>query len=255
MSLKRIKSEVALEEVISQFTEVSGQYPYLKAICPFHNDSKPSLNIFKNGRWRCFVCNIGGDVIDFVQKVNNSSTREAADWLEKEFSVKKDHQPKVYSDDELKKKANIAKKRLNKLDNYLWTRYRQLCKQEELTEEEWGWLASTERYRTNIEQDERTGLAELDYLSRLPIKQAIEELKQIPRPSWYTLSVSPMAKEASAWFKTNILDQQIKKIKSDPRLYIIASTEAKEKDPIQLAIKLNADDDLLKRVANRYANK
>ena len=40
-----------------------------KAVCPFHNDSDPSMSIFANGkRWTCFVCNEGGDVIDFVSR-------------------------------------------------------------------------------------------------------------------------------------------------------------------------------------------
>lgn len=255
MSLRRIKDEVSIEDVISQFTEVIRNGPYVKALCPFHNDSKPSLNIFKNNRWRCFVCNVGGDVIDFVQRVKNVSTREAASWLEKEYSVQKDKTQRVFSDDELKKKVYIAKRRLNKLDNYLWTRYREICAKESPSEEEWQWLSDTEKYRTNISQDKTIGLAELDYLCRIQLKDAISELKQTPLPSWYTLSISPMAKEASAWFKTHILEQQIQRIKSDMRLYVIASLEAKEKDPTLLAIKLNSDDDLLSRVANKYARK
>lgn len=36
-----------------------------KAICPFHNDTNPSLS-FKGSRFTCFSCGVGGDVIDLV---------------------------------------------------------------------------------------------------------------------------------------------------------------------------------------------
>ncbi len=37
-------------------------------LCPFHNDTKtPNLVVWpETGTWRCFVCQIGGDVIDLV---------------------------------------------------------------------------------------------------------------------------------------------------------------------------------------------
>lgn len=36
-----------------------------KIKCPFHDDKKPSLSVWKD-HWRCWACNVGGDVIDFV---------------------------------------------------------------------------------------------------------------------------------------------------------------------------------------------
>ena len=43
--------------------KVNGQ----KAICPFHDDSNPSLCLRKStNRYRCFVCGAHGGVIDLV---------------------------------------------------------------------------------------------------------------------------------------------------------------------------------------------
>lgn len=46
----------------------------LRAICPFHDDSDPSLNLYKGGRdagerghYHCFVCGAHGDVIALIQ--------------------------------------------------------------------------------------------------------------------------------------------------------------------------------------------
>jgi DNA primase len=42
------------------------------AICPFHDDKEsPSLAIYANGSWKCFGCGMHGDVIQFVQNMEN----------------------------------------------------------------------------------------------------------------------------------------------------------------------------------------
>lgn len=44
----------------------------LHAPCPFHSDHDPSFDVYPwhNGeRWGCFVCGIGGDVLDLIQKL------------------------------------------------------------------------------------------------------------------------------------------------------------------------------------------
>jgi putative DNA primase/helicase len=39
-------------------------------LCPFHNDHNPSLHIdLDNGKWKCFVCDIGGSLFDFYMKL------------------------------------------------------------------------------------------------------------------------------------------------------------------------------------------
>ncbi len=53
-----------------------------KALCPFHDDSRPSLtfNTYKN-KYRCYVCGAHGGVIDLVREVKGLSFREACEWL------------------------------------------------------------------------------------------------------------------------------------------------------------------------------
>ena len=54
-----------------------------KCLCPFHEDSRPSLtfNTYKN-RYRCFVCDAHGGVIDLVRHIRNCGFREACQWLD-----------------------------------------------------------------------------------------------------------------------------------------------------------------------------
>lgn len=53
-----------------------------KALCPFHDDSHPSLtfNTLTN-RYRCYVCDAHGGVIDLVRNIRNCGFRDACAWL------------------------------------------------------------------------------------------------------------------------------------------------------------------------------
>lgn len=57
--------------------------------CPFHADSKPSMHIYDGTRgWWCFVCNEGGDVIDFTRRYFNLSFRDACKKLNCDFGLR-----------------------------------------------------------------------------------------------------------------------------------------------------------------------
>lgn len=59
-----------------------------KALCPFHNDSNPSLtfNIRKNS-YRCYVCDAHGGTIDLVMNFLHKSFIEACNWLADENNI------------------------------------------------------------------------------------------------------------------------------------------------------------------------
>ena len=59
-----------------------------KALCPFHDDSNPSLT-FNRGknRYRCFVCDARGGTIDLVMKYLNKNFLEACRWLADENNL------------------------------------------------------------------------------------------------------------------------------------------------------------------------
>ena len=54
-----------------------------KCLCPFHDDTRPSLTFhIGRNRFRCFVCDAHGGVIDLVRGVKGLSFREACNWLD-----------------------------------------------------------------------------------------------------------------------------------------------------------------------------
>ena len=53
-----------------------------KALCPFHNDSTPSLTFHRGrNRYRCFVCDAHGGTIDLVMNHLHYSFLDACRWL------------------------------------------------------------------------------------------------------------------------------------------------------------------------------
>jgi DNA primase len=54
----------------------------LKGLCPFHDEKTPSFNVRPQvGAYHCFGCNVGGDAIDFVMKIDHLSFAEAVERL------------------------------------------------------------------------------------------------------------------------------------------------------------------------------
>ena len=53
-----------------------------KCLCPFHEDSHPSLSFcIRKNTYRCFVCGAHGGTIDLVMKYLNKDFRSAIEWL------------------------------------------------------------------------------------------------------------------------------------------------------------------------------
>ena len=57
-----------------------------KALCPFHHEKTPSLS-FKNGRYKCFGCGIGGDSIDYTARLLGLDALGAVRELNRAFAL------------------------------------------------------------------------------------------------------------------------------------------------------------------------
>ncbi|GMO16461.1 MAG: DNA primase [Mycoplasmoidaceae bacterium] len=75
---KEIIENVDIVEIIGGFIKLKRVGSNYVGVCPFHNDTKPSLTINQKKKiWKCFVCGTGGTVIKFVQEFKKCSTLEA----------------------------------------------------------------------------------------------------------------------------------------------------------------------------------
>jgi DNA primase len=78
-----VRERSAIEEVVGEYLQLrSAGGGSLKGLCPFHDEKTPSFNVTPaRGLWYCFSCSEGGDVIKFVQKIDNLGFTEAVERL------------------------------------------------------------------------------------------------------------------------------------------------------------------------------
>ncbi len=64
----------------------------LKGVCPFHDDTRPSLLVRPSTQtYKCFVCGAGGDVINFVAEYEKMGLGEALEWCAKRAGISLQH--------------------------------------------------------------------------------------------------------------------------------------------------------------------
>jgi len=81
--LQTVRERSKIEDVVGSFVTlrpVGGGA--LTGLCPFHDEKTPSFRVTPaRGFYYCFGCGEGGDVIKFVQKIQNVSFLEAVEFL------------------------------------------------------------------------------------------------------------------------------------------------------------------------------
>ena len=80
---EEVKYRLGVQEVLESY---GLQFRGNIAKCPFHNDRHPSFSI-KDNRWRCWTCNIGGTIIDFVCQIEGINPYEACKLLNEHFNL------------------------------------------------------------------------------------------------------------------------------------------------------------------------
>ncbi|GAB3912699.1 DNA primase [Microlunatus endophyticus] len=79
-----VRERARIEDVVGSYVMLrNAGGGSMKGLCPFHDESTPSFNVTPSrGLWYCFgACGEGGDVIAFMQKIENLSFTEAVQKL------------------------------------------------------------------------------------------------------------------------------------------------------------------------------
>lgn len=81
--VEAVRERVRIDEVVGARVQLkTAGVGALKGLCPFHDERSPSFNVRPQvGRYHCFGCGEGGDVIDFVMKVDGLAFAEAVEYL------------------------------------------------------------------------------------------------------------------------------------------------------------------------------
>lgn len=79
---ERVRSAVDIVDVIGTQLELRRQGRNYVALCPWHDDRRPSMMVNQERQtWRCWVCDIGGDAFSYVMKRDGVSFPEALQIL------------------------------------------------------------------------------------------------------------------------------------------------------------------------------
>ncbi|GAA3807892.1 DNA primase [Cellulomonas soli] len=81
--VEAVRERAHIEEIVGAHVSLRpAGVGSMKGLCPFHDERSPSFHVRPQvGRYHCFGCGEGGDVIAFVQKVDGLAFQEAVEYL------------------------------------------------------------------------------------------------------------------------------------------------------------------------------
>ncbi len=79
---ERVRQAIDIVELVGSYLQLRREGRNFKAICPWHDDSRPSLHVNPERQsFKCWVCDIGGDIFSFTMKMENVEFPEALAML------------------------------------------------------------------------------------------------------------------------------------------------------------------------------
>ena len=80
--VEQIKSNIDIVDVIGSYVPLKKAGSNYKGLCPFHGEKTPSFNVSQDKQfYHCFGCGAHGDVITFVQQMENLDFLDAVEKL------------------------------------------------------------------------------------------------------------------------------------------------------------------------------
>ncbi|MBU6389364.1 DNA primase [Patescibacteria group bacterium] len=117
---EQIKDRLPIEQLIGSYVPLKKAGRIFKACCPFHNEKTPSFTVSpERGIFKCFGCGEGGDIFDFVMKIDGLTFPEALNLLAERAGVEL---PKNRPENQ-PTKGTVPKERLYQVNAYaakLW---------------------------------------------------------------------------------------------------------------------------------------
>ncbi|UCG84202.1 MAG: DNA primase [Dehalococcoidia bacterium] len=87
-TIDEVKQRLDIVDIVGGYLKLDKAGRNFKALCPFHDEKTPSFFIFPDRQsWRCFGCGVGGDLVSFVMKRENTDFSEALKMLAERAGV------------------------------------------------------------------------------------------------------------------------------------------------------------------------
>lgn len=82
VDIEELKARVNIVDIIEGFVPLKKAGKDYQACCPFHNEKTASFTVIeKDQYYHCFGCGANGDVIDFLNDMNNWDFKQSAKFL------------------------------------------------------------------------------------------------------------------------------------------------------------------------------
>lgn len=80
--IEELKFKNDIEDLVSSYVHLKRRGRNLIGLCPFHSEKTPSFNVYpESGSFYCFGCGVGGDIITFVERMENLDYLESVKFL------------------------------------------------------------------------------------------------------------------------------------------------------------------------------
>lgn len=121
--VEEIKDRINIVDLVGQYVQLSRAGNNYKGVCPFHREKTPSFMVSSEKQiFKCFGCDAGGDIFEFIQRIENLTFPEALEMLASRAGVILPQQKKnpVQYKQEIDIKTKIYK--INKLTSQVFNK-------------------------------------------------------------------------------------------------------------------------------------
>ena len=85
---EQIRQAIDIVDLVGKYVPLRRQGAGYVGTCPWHDDSRPSLQVNPSRQsWKCWVCDIGGDIFSFLMQREGIDFREALEMLAEQAGV------------------------------------------------------------------------------------------------------------------------------------------------------------------------
>jgi len=118
---EQVRQAIDIVDLVGDHIQLRRQGRNYVGLCPWHDDSRPSLQVNPERQsFRCWVCDIGGDIFSFMMKVEGVEFREALEMLAERAGISL--QPQKASS-QAAAQGGIAKRTLQQAAAWVEQRY------------------------------------------------------------------------------------------------------------------------------------
>lgn len=85
---EQVRAQADIVKVVSEYVALKKKGGRYWGCCPFHGEKTPSFTVTPGKNlFHCFGCHVGGDVFNFVMKIENLSFSEAIKFLANKYGI------------------------------------------------------------------------------------------------------------------------------------------------------------------------